>query len=459
MKVPKPEQLGANPKEFDAWLQKRLGRFYKEGSGIKPGWKENRFEPMYFDLSPAIDEPTESDGDKLSELWTPFHKSTIVFLGKSGVGKTGTITNFARENYCIYLNCTIGQVEEEDSAISSMIERATKEFQQEAKRTFPNLQEKANSLRAAAEFYVQVHILARAITLLKAKDAGFTPERFFLWQRNQEYQNTIVQLANEIAQREEPTSVKELLNMINDVKHNLIVAIDEAPNLDLHLVNRLFSIGPLKEMDEGEVPVDNKRSFLSAVYSALRMLRLVLAGTKLSLKNAEHIESGKFYGKEMVFYRITQFGSVTKKTLKDFLGFYINIENCDVTPLAPLCGRPRWLARVFQMIEDDTNHLQDGDEKKKSKQDVLLKAFKKTYDEAKRDVCRVVKKLVKDPPTHSLICQLLVPAKFLGSNKLFLPLGTADFINEGLWFVDVHKKGYALLLARESTMFLKFRSL
>lgn len=166
------------------------------------------------------------------------------------------------------------------------------------------------------------------------------PEQFFLWQRDPGYQNMIVELADEIVSREDSASVPKLLNSINDVREGLIVAIDEAPNLDNHLVNKLISMDPPPEHnDKGEVPKERQRSFLSAVWSALRTLRLMLAGTKLSLKNAEHVESGKYYDKALHFYRITQFGSVTKETLEDFLGFYIDLKDCDVTPLIPLCGR------------------------------------------------------------------------------------------------------------------------
>lgn len=71
------------------------------------------------------------------------------------------IANFARNNFCIYLNCSTQGVEKPDNAIEAMVEESIKAVgavDQEKTETLP---ERAEKLRRAAEDPVRIYILAR----------------------------------------------------------------------------------------------------------------------------------------------------------------------------------------------------------------------------------------------------------------------------------------------------------
>lgn len=72
---------------------------------------------------------------------------------------------------------------------------------------------------------------------------------------------------------------------------------------------------------------------------------------------------------------------------------------------------------------------------------VLIEAFKTAKNDSKEEVSDVITRLIQESPEiHSLFSRLILPTRFFGLKKLLLPLDTADFVNEGLLLVDVHKR-------------------
>jgi hypothetical protein len=347
----------------------------------------------------------------------------LVFIGRSGVGKTSTIAQLATKHFVVYMLCSALYARASpgfppDSNYLEMGREINNFFTTTSTFSWNRLKELDEKRKAKAYARTQVEILARFLflRLLLEQDAELTPRNFFFYQLQAAGREAIAKLVTECANYKAQSvagmleTTKHTLKNLLGPKHALIFAVDEAHIADEVLRDKLISPSALAkekvvteislltvktntglsesmfDKRRGDVFPQYRRGYLTLLRAVLSHLGcpVILAGTEFSLCDAERVYTS--IGKPDRLVKIVHFPVVSSSQVFSLLNSALDLSDCKIKDdqLLLLEGRTRFTARVitalFELPYTSNN----------TKQEMLDKAIEQSLQQNAVDISNKV---------------------------------------------------------------------
>ncbi|KAJ6249742.1 hypothetical protein M0813_16752 [Anaeramoeba flamelloides] len=421
----------------------------------------------------------------------------IYILGVSGCGKTSSIYQLSKSNFVLFFtacslesiyhqpfpqdksfqrlcskisdwNKKVSNESELDSLLQSLINSDPPTFRQQledafkVEKTLAQIKVKQDFyMRKVINYYTELMILARIIYLiwLLEKNPQLSPQQFINLQLDSG-SSRIDEIYYELIDKFKPINflgstleicdlfITKLNTLLKERKFlKLYIALDEANTLTK---DSRFILSKRKL---------EKRGIIKPIFFTFNKIcfryrfQLIVSGTALSLSDCSQLMSAigkEDFEKGRDLRYITNFLPFKEKEIKNFLNYYLNLEQVDQQVLnrlkIELSGRPRWVCRFISELwkyldknnNNNDNNNNNNNNKLIDKNEVLINILdEKIYKIAENDLGNKLKRIEKEEKLKPLgkILQDLFYEYILQNKTSFKPnlIGETSESNEKLW--------------------------